>query len=81
MKRPHRLHKVLAITVGAALAATRRGPTCEFCGVQARPRARCGKARVAHNCPHGQPCARGDKLLGIHQNRPACPECAKARPR
>ena len=62
----------------AQASVAHRGGTCELCGRPARPRPRCGKARYPHKCPHGLPCARGDKLLGIHQNHPTCPQCAAA---
>lgn len=57
---------------------------CQACGVTVAMRFMVnrrhggGKARVPHRCPHGVPCAAGDRLLGTHANaNTMCRECTR----
>lgn len=56
-----------------------RGDVCEFCGRKAKPKPGYGKLRYAHQCPHGEPCARGVRLVGNHANWPTCQGCIPYR--
>ena len=56
---------------------------CPLCGKRTKRRARTGKLRYRHTCPHGVPCPMGDPLIGMHANQypvaGGCDTCRQAR--